>query len=191
MKMQHAMLGALLAATALTACQQKAYPVYFLTEEDTSGGNSARFVARYNGHTYTRMPFVNQEQLESFHSFMNMQDGSYGVVFTLKNEMRNRLYTTTVQKQGKLILPVVNGLAFQPVRIDRPVIDGKLVIWGGLNGYDLKEMARNIKPEDPELEKKRFLNENPRPLPKAAPESKNDKKDHTGRVIGELISGAS
>ena len=191
MKMRHAMLSALVAMAALTACQQKAYPVYFLTEEDGTGGNSAKFVARYNGRTYTRMPIVNQEQLESYHSFMNMQDGSYGVVFTLKREMRNRLYTTTQEKQGKLILPVVNGLAFQPVRIDRPVTDGKLVIWGGLNGYDLKEIARNVKPENPEMEKKRFLDKNPRPLPKFAPDTKNEKKDHTGRTIGELFSSGS
>ena len=90
-----------------------------------------------------------------------------------------------------LILPVVNGLAFQPLRIDGPITDGKLVIWNGLNGYDLKQIARDIKPENPEMEKKRFKKKNPRPLPKLKRDDRNQKKDHTGRVIGEIFSSGS
>ena len=170
------------------ACQQKPYPVYFLSQADGVVGNSARFILMYNGKPYTRMPIVTHEKLESFHSFMSMQDGSYGVVFTLKKEWRNDLYSATINRQGTLILPVVNGLAFQPLRVDGPITDGKLVIWNGLNGYDLKQLARTIRPEQPELEKKRFKDKNPRPLPKLAPDNKNQKKDHTGRTIGEIFA---
>lgn len=178
----------MIACGALTNCQQKPYPIFFLAQEPTIQGSSTKFILMYNGKPYRRMPIVTHEQLESYHSFMSMQDGSYGVVFTLKKEARNRLYGETLNKEGMLILPVVNGLAFQPLRIDGPIMDGKLVIWNGLNGYDLKQIARNIRPEVPEMEKKRFQDKNPRPLPKLKPSDKNTEKDHTGRTIGEIMS---
>ena len=189
MMIRNAILSALAAALTLTACQQqKPYPIHFLTEADGTTGNSAKFIVMYRGHPYTRMPIVNHELIASYHSFMNMKDGSYGVVFTLKPESRSRLYSATLNRQGLLILPIVNSLAFEPVRIDRPITDGKLVIWGGLNGYDLKEIARTIKPENPEMEKKRFQKKNPRPLPQLQKDNKNKVKDHTGRTVGEIFS---
>lgn len=159
-------------------------------QEEVSGtqGSTTKFILTYNGKAYTRSPLVTHEQIESFHSFMSMQDGSYGVVFTLKRPWHARLYGATVNRNGALILPVVNGLAFEPLRIDEPISDGRLVIWNGLNGYDLKQIANTIRPENPEMEEKRFLKKNPRPLPKLTPNDRNRMKDHTGRTIGELFS---
>ncbi len=176
--------------TVLNSCQQDPYPIFFLSEAPSTEGTTAKFILMYRGHPYTRMPIVNHKHIATYRSFMNMQDGSYGVVFTLKREMIQRLYSETVNREGMLILPVVNGLAFDPLRIDRPIMDGKLVVWGGLNGYDLKRIADDIKPEDEELEKKRFLKKNPRPLPKLGPKDKQ-KKDFTGRVIGEIYSSGT
>lgn len=193
MKRIKRIIGTLVSAVvvALCACQQKPYPIFFLSEADSSEGMSAKFILMYNGRPYTRMPIVTHKNIASYHSFMSMQDGSFGVVFTLKKELVNRLYMATVNRQGMLILPVVNGLAFQPLRIDGPITDGKLVIWSGLNGYDLKQIARDITPENPDMEKKRFSNKNPRPLPKMKKDTKNQKKDYTGRVIGEIFDSAS
>lgn len=180
---------AAVACGALMSCQQKPYPIFFMQEEPGgTQGNSAKFILTYNGKAYTRSPLVTHDQIESYHSFMSMQDGSYGVVFTLKRPWHGRLYGATVNRNGALILPVVNGLAFEPLRIDEPIRDGRLVIWNGLNGYDLKQIARTIKPENPEMEKKRFKDKNPRPLPKLRPEDQNRAKDHTGRTIGEIFS---
>lgn len=174
---------------ALTSCQQNPYPIFFLTENPNgSVGSTAKFVLTYRGKTFERGPLITHEQIESFHSFMSMQDGSYGVVFTVKKPWINRLYSATVNREGTLILPVVNGLAFEPLRIDGPVMDGKLVIWNGLNGYDLKQIARDIRPENPDMEKKRFKSKNPRPLPKLKPGDVNGSRDHTGRTIGEIFS---
>lgn len=187
--MRHVMMSGLIGGVLLTSCQQQTpYPVFFLSE-GSAEGTTAKFIVNYNGHTYDKMPIINHTHLDSYHSFMDMSAGSYGVVFTLKPEMRSRLAAATTNKQGLLLLPVVNGLAFQPVRIDRPITDGKLVIWSGLNGYDLKQLARNIRPEDPEREKKRFIDKNPRPLPKLDNKVKKPQhKDHTGRTIGELYA---
>lgn len=184
-----ALICSVAALGALTGCQQKPYPIFFMGETPQGGkGYSSKLVVGYQGRAYTRTPIITHEQIDSYHSFMSMQDGSYGVVFTVKPMWATRLYNETVGREGTLILPVVNGLAFQPVRVDGPIRDGKLVIWNGLNGYDLKQIARTIRPEDPEMEKKRFQSKNPRPLPKLKKEDKNEMKDHTGRAIGEIFS---
>lgn len=180
-------MTAMLAVGAITACQQQNYPIFFLTEEPTSDGYTSKMIVMYKDRPYTRMPIFNAKHLAKYRSFL-AGDGSYGVVFTLKKEMRSRLYAVSLEKAGMRILPIVNGLAFQPVLIDSPVTDGKLVIWGGLNGYDLKQIARDIEPEDEELEKKRFLDENPRPLPKLQKKGKSKNTDYTGRVMGEIFS---
>lgn len=186
----YTLICCMVALFALAACQQKPYPIFFLKEEDSSDGMSAKFIIRYRNHTYTKLPILNHEHLASYHSFMDMQTGSYGAVFTLKKEWATRLRIATTNARGKLILPVVAGYAFQPVRIDAPIVDGKLVIWSGLTGYDLKQIARDIKPEDPELEKKRFKDKDSRPRPTLDTKNKPQKKDYTGRTIGELYSSA-
>ena len=64
--------------------------------------------------------------------------------------------------------------------------DGILKIWNGLNGYDLKQISRTVEPMDPEIEEKRYLDENPRPLPKM-PENVQQRRDFTGRTVGEIF----
>lgn len=186
----HTLISCVAAVFALSACQQKPYPIFFLAEEATAVGASAKMIIMYKGHPYRKLPILNHEHIESYHSFMDMQTGSYGVVFTFKKEWALRLYSESVERPGKLILPIVAGYAFQPVRIDGPIRDGKLVIWRGLTGYDLKQIARDIRPEDPELEKKRFKDKDSRPRPMLDTKNKPQQKDHTGRTIGEIYSSA-
>lgn len=180
------------AAAALTcSCQnQKAYPVFFLVQDsntvgDSAESTSAKHIVRYNGVTYTRMPIMSLDHFEKFQSHLNQNDGSYGVTLYAKKEWRNRLYFNTVEKSGMLMLPVVNGLAMEPMRID-PISDGILVIWNGLNGYDLRMIARTVSPIDEELEKKRYKEENPRPLPQKPKNPAPQMKDFTGRTVGEI-----
>ncbi len=184
-------LTILMAAMALALCNcqsQKAYPVYFLTQEgndNAADSTSGRFIVMYRGKAYTRMPMMTLNHFGKYRSFLNA-DGTYGVRLYAKTEYRNHLYIHTMEKRGLLLLPVVNGLAFEPQRI-APVNDGELVIWNGLNGYDLKQIARTVDPVDPELEKKRFKDKNPRPLP-MKPRNVNQRRDFTGRTVGELFN---
>lgn len=181
-----------IAAAALCSCQsQKAYPVYFLVQDSNTvtsaaESTSSRMIVNFNGVTYTRMPIMSLDHFERFRSHLN-PDGSYGVTLYAKNEWRNRLYYNTVEKSGMLMLPVVNGLAMEPMRIT-PVNDGVLVIWNGLNGYDLKMIANTVEPIDPELEEARFKDENPRPIPQRPQGVQNQTRDFTGRTVGEIFN---
>lgn len=176
-----------------SSCQQgqKAYPVFFLVQDsntvsDAMDSTSARMVVRHDGVTYTRMPVLSLDHFERYESHLNPDDGSYGVTLYGKKSSHNRIYSSTVSKSGMLMLPVVNGLAMTPMVID-PVHDGKLVIWGGLNGYDLKMIAKSVQPINKELEEKRFLDKNPRPLPKDM-RREDAVRDFTGRTVREIAN---
>lgn len=179
----------LLACAALMSCQQQRqpYPVFFLTETNGYEGGAA-FTLAYGGHYYNRMPVLALKHCAKFKSFMDMQTGSYGVTLYLKDEYRNRLYFTTQENVGRRLLPIVNGLAFQPTMIDAPISDGKLIIWSGLNGYDLKRISRTVEPVDPEMEEKRYLSSNPRPIPETMRSAKGKLRDAHGRPIQEIES---
>ena len=191
MKVFRTILTGIAAAACICSCQQqRAYPVYFLVQAansvtDAADSTSTRMIVRHNGVTYTRMPIMSLDHFEKFQSHLN-PDGSYGVTLYAHKEWRNRLYFNTVDKNGMLMLPVVNGLAMEPMRIT-PVNDGVLVIWNGLNGYDLKQISRTVEPIDEELEKKRYKKENPRPIPKKPEDVKRQTRDFTGRTVGELF----
>lgn len=180
-------LCALSIAGLLGSCQQKQYKAYFLTESSNPEGGAA-FNVRYNGRMYNRMPIMSLKHFEKFKSFM-ADDGSYGAVLYTPKEYRLRLYTETQQNIGKHILPVIDGLAFEPMEIDCGISDGQLIIWGGLNGYDLKRLSESLSPVDEEMEEKRYLDEDPRPKPELPKEAAPMKDEH-GRIIPELYSSA-
>ncbi len=175
-------------AILLASCQQKQYKAYFLTESSNPEGGAA-FNVRYNGRMYNRMPIMSLKHFDKFKSFL-ADDGSYGIVLYTPKEYRLRLFTETQQNIGKYILPVIDSLAFDPMEIDQGITDGKLIIWGGLNGYDLKRISETLTPVDPEIEEKRYLDEDPRPKPELPKEAAPIKDDH-GRIIPELYSSAT
>ena len=181
-------LCALAGAFLLGSCQQKQYKAYFLTESSNPEGGAA-FNVRYNGRMYNRMPIMSLKHFDKFKSFL-ADDGSYGLVLYTPKEYRLRLFTETQQNIGKYILPVIDGLAFDPMEIDQGIMDGKLIIWGGLNGYDLKRISESLNPVDPEIEEKRYLDEDPRPKPEL-PKEAAPMKDKHGRIIPELYSSAT
>ena len=174
-------------AVLLGSCQQKQYKAYFLTESSNPEAGAA-FNVRYNGRMYNRMPIMSLKHFEKFKSFM-ADDGSYGMVLYTPKEYRLRLYTETQQNLGKHILPVIDGLAFAPLLIDQGINDGQLIIWGGLNGYDLRRISETLEAVDPEIEEKRYLDDDPRPKPELPKEAAPTKDEH-GRIIPELYSSS-
>lgn len=181
------LISAMAGALMLGSCQQKQFKAYFLTESSNPEGGAA-FNVRYDGRMYNRMPIMSLKHFEKFRSFM-AEDGSYGVVLYTPKEYRLRLFTETQQNIGKHILPVIGGLAYQPMEIDCGITDGQLIIWGGLNGYDLKRLSETLEAATPEIEEKRYLDEDPRPIPEL-PENAAPVKDEHGRIIPELFSSA-
>ncbi len=170
-----------------SSCQQQTYPVFFLTENNGTE-EGARFVTKHGSHYYTKQPLFSLEHFEKFCSYLE-PDGSYSVELFIKNEYRTRLEFMYMYNKGKLLLPVVNGHALAPMRLDRPISDGSLVLWG-VNGYDLKQIANTVKPINEEIEKKRYKDKDPRPKPQK-PKVRSQSKDLFDRTIPEIYASQS
>lgn len=185
MNKKHFFYTLLISVTSLlfVSCQQeKPYQVIFLTESEGEGMGS-KFIVNFKGKTYTSLPMLSVDNFKHFKSFL-AEDGSYGVVFYVDPKYTSRLYTASASKISKFMLPVVSGMAFTPQLITEPLRD-QLVIWNGLNGYDLRRISEKISPVEPEIEEKRYLEIDPRPRPDFK-EIKNQQRDFHGRTIPEL-----
>ncbi len=177
------LLAAGCCSLVLSACSDPPYSMMFLSEADSAAAG-AKLTTSFRGRYFDRLPLLSLQHFSSFKSFLN-PDGSYGIVLYVNKMYTQRLFTATAAKRNKLLLPVVSGLAFEPLLITTPITDGQLVIWNGLNGYDLYRISETLRPLNPDIEKGRYLKENPRPLPKLKPSSEV-KKDSQGRLIPQI-----
>lgn len=99
----------------------------------------ARKVKTLAGEYYFRkVPEISSRDIVAFSPFPADDKKTYGLVFKINNQAARRLQATTSMNQGKLLLSLVNGQAVGVVRIDKPVKDGMLVIWGGISQQELK-----------------------------------------------------
>ncbi len=171
-------------AGSLCSCNEDPDPTLFYFAESDGTEAGASFTFMYKGRPFEKSAILTINQLSKFRSSMS-SDGSFGVTLYTSKEYIQRLYAATAARPGKLLLPVFNGLAYEPVRITQPITDGTLVIWNGVNGYDLRLLSAKVEPADKDMEEKRYLKDNPRPLPDYE-EIKNQKKDITGRTIAEI-----
>lgn len=80
--------------------------------------------------TFSRVPEVSSKDVLSFAPFP-ADDGSYGILFSLKDHAAKRLAAVTNMGQGRFLISQLNGRTVDGVLIDKPVEDGKLVIWKG------------------------------------------------------------
>lgn len=160
----------------VSSCSQNTYPVGFHMEADRVQGEGFKFSRPFKGKYYDVTPFVSTKMFKQYASFLN-PDGSYGVVFLVEDEYRMRLYSQTQAHIGQTMLPTVNGLGMEVLKITTPIRDGKLVIWGGLNGYDLKMINETVEAGNIAIEKTRFLDKDPRPRPKIDKKRKTPSRD--------------
>ena len=63
-------------------------------------------------------------------------------------------YRSSVLKQGKRLVLLVNGQAIGTRKIDRPVADGSLLIFLEMPDEDLPDVAKNIQRTLLEVQKK-------------------------------------
>lgn len=87
---------------------------------------------------FRRMPEITTKDVVSFSPFPSDAGGDdYGMVFILKDNAAKRLAAITNINQGKWLLAQINGRVVDGVLIDKPVEDGRLVIWKGATLADV------------------------------------------------------
>jgi hypothetical protein len=140
--MKHLILLTLLLIPAAGMASGKKTPpasISFHMEGSVSEGPKlVRKVKTIAGERHFRkVPEIGTEDIVAFSPFPADDKLTYGIVFKLSTKATRRLMTTTTMNQGKLLLALVNGQALGVVRIDKPVKDGTLVIWSGIQQQEI------------------------------------------------------
>lgn len=117
---------------------------------ETEGTDNPKmiFPQMANGQTryFRRSPEITLKDMTSFRPFPTQNGEGYGIVLKLKPHATNRFAAITAANQGRWLISQVNGRAVDGVMIDKPVNDGFIVIWKGINDADIaildEEMPR-------------------------------------------------
>ena len=137
MKLLTLFLGTLL----LCSCGSDKYPVSFHMQTGASDSQKFSFRNEDDGYYYSKVPFISQNDIDSYYSF-RAADNTYGAVFNIKKGLHSRVEGVTALNLGKQILPIVNGHRMQPMRLyNNPIKGGKLAVLGGFSPADLAAMA--------------------------------------------------
>ncbi len=85
---------------------------------------------------FHRFPVAPTKEVIHYKPFP-AQDGSIGAMFQLSKVGTQRLSHMTTQAQNKWMMSVINGRPVNVVFIDKPVNDGIMVVWKGMNQRDV------------------------------------------------------
>lgn len=120
--------------------------ITFHMETEASDNPKMIFPQLTNGQTryFRRMSEIGSKDIASFRPFPS-ESGDYGLVLVLKGAAANRISALTNVNQGRWMISQVNGRVVDGVLIDRPVTDGKLVIWKGVSLADLEILDKEFK----------------------------------------------
>lgn len=104
--------------------------------------------------TFRRSPEVSARDVVSFTPFP-AETGDYGVVFVLNGVAAKRIESLTGAAQGRFMVSQLNGRVVDGVLIDKPVEDGRMVIWKGVTVADIAVLDESFPRTGQEKKKKR------------------------------------
>ena len=92
---------------------------------------------------FRRTPEIVTKDVIAFKPFP-AKDGSFGATFFLSKVAKQRLAAITTKNQKSWFAAMLNGRPIDCVFVDRPVQDGKLVVWQGLSRSDIGRFVMKI-----------------------------------------------
>ncbi len=93
---------------------------------------------------FNKIPSFTDADIAWFYPF-NAENGlSYGAAFRLKDHAATELTALSRTNPGKLLGLTVGDAPVAAVRIDRPVDDGVIVMWEGLQPSHLQEFQKRF-----------------------------------------------
>jgi len=90
-------------------------------------------------------PDITMLDFEAFSVFPARDGQTMGAAFLLKHLAKSRLTQISASRQGTYMVVVVDGQPVDVMLIDRPIEDGVLVIWGGLNAGHIEYLTKKLK----------------------------------------------
>ena len=117
----------------------------FHAETQQAGANRT-FAHTVNGEEkYFQMtPEITHHNFSGFVPF-RADDGSYGAAFVLDRRGAIKLNTWTTSQQGSYMVASVDMKAADHMLIDRPIKDGVLVLWRGLEAEHIEFLQKGLK----------------------------------------------
>ena len=91
-------------------------------------GNKKRF--------FRKSPVTFTKEIVSLKHFIT-EDGTYGATFSFDKAATGRIAAITTSNQDKWLVAMLNGRPVDAVFIDKPIQDGKLVIWQGIKQVEI------------------------------------------------------
>lgn len=120
--------------------------VTFHMETEGTDNPKMIFPQMANGQTryFRRTPEVSLKDVTAFSPFPADGDQGFGLMLKLKPTAVNRLAALTAANQRRWLISQVNGRAVDGVLIDKPVNDGFIVIWKGVNDADIAILDKEL-----------------------------------------------
>jgi hypothetical protein len=93
---------------------------------------------------FDKIPSFTDHDIRWFYPFSADDGVSYGAAFKFKDHSTTELKAITLTNQGKLLGLRCSDAPLQAVLIDRPISDGIVVVWNGLQQKHLQEFRKRF-----------------------------------------------
>ena len=93
---------------------------------------------------FNKIPTFTDHDIKWFFPFTSDDGVSYGAAFKLKDHATTELKAITLTNQGKLLGLRCSDAPLEAVLIDRPITDGVIVVWNGLQQRHLQEFRKRF-----------------------------------------------
>lgn len=100
--------------------------------------------AEHRQYYFSKLPSFTDKDIAWFYPFTAADGVTYGAAFRLKDHAATELKALTLTNQGKLLGIRCSTAPLQAVLIDRPIDDGVVVIWSGLQQKNLQEFRKRF-----------------------------------------------
>jgi hypothetical protein len=112
--------------------------------ETTKFVTPVKLGSEHRQYFFRKIPEFTARDIQWFYPFTAADGVSYGAAFKLKPTAANRLKDVTLVNHGKLLAVRCSDALPQVVVIDRPIDDGVVVVWEGLQQRHLKEFRKQF-----------------------------------------------
>lgn len=123
-------------------------PVDLRVHEQGSADEAPTFAFPYtlmNGQPVflRRLPLLTQREVKAVYPFP-AADGSYGAYLMLDSHGDRLLEQFTMERQGRLLVVIINGRQVSNLVVDRPIKDGIVGVARGLTPDDVEYLSQSF-----------------------------------------------
>lgn len=128
--------------------QYKLYLVTFHIEgEETDNPKMitpVKLGQEHRQYFFSKIPSFTDNDIQWFYPFSAADGVSFGAAFRMKEHATVELKAVSLTNQGKLLGIRCSDAPLQAVLIDKPIDDGVVVIWSGLQQRHLQEFRKRF-----------------------------------------------